>query len=222
MRIRTIVFSYQRKEMLESLLKEFSNCKYQLDYTILDDGSDFSIDDPNFKRFPHGGKPFYWKQWNRALDLVKEDTHDLFLFISDDFSMIDFDRIVASHLKYGYDRSVPIPYVFNLINDGRTQCWNVTKMKKIDDEVNQVFFTDCVFFSNKITLSKLKYNIDPINPRRFIVDKFVSSGVGQQLTQRLNKFFVPIYMPTRSVCYHGDHPSVMHPEHRLKNPLISR
>ncbi len=215
MRIKVIIFSYERQQMLEALVKEVSQVP-NASYLIIDDGSSFTLPD-NFYQFEHGGKQMFWRSWDYALRQLKNDTSDIFLFIPSDFSDINFREIIERHKFHSR-----VAYAYNVINDGRENCWNTTKPHKINEKTYRVGFTDCGFFCNKAMLDKIGYHVDKINPQRFVANKSISSGVGQQLTFRMKRFCVAMFMPVKSLAYHGDHPSVMHPEERTKNPLISK
>lgn len=215
MKIKVIIFSYEREEMLKSLVAEVRQIE-NASYTIIDDGSSFVFQD-NFYQFEHGGKPMFWRMWDFALRSLKDDNSDIFLFIPSDFSNIQFEEILERHERF--NRTA---YVHNVINDGRESCWNSTKSKPISNDTLRAGFTDCGFFCNKRALDKIGYYVNQVNPHRFIANARISSGVGQQLTFRLRKYCVAIFTPVRSLAYHGDHESVMHKEERKNNPLISK
>jgi hypothetical protein len=212
MKIKIIIFSYERKAMLDSLIKEIKD----YDYTIIDDGSSFTLPE-NFHQFTHGGKPKFWRMWDYALRSLKNDNSDLFIFMPSDVSNVNIDKIIRLHRQYTYH-----PYAYNLINDGRTNCWNMIKAVKIDNYSLRVGFTDCGFFCNKRLLDKIGYYVNEVNQRRFEHNPAISSGVGQQLTQRMLKAKCLMYTPINSLVYHGPHESLMHFEHRKTNPLISK
>lgn len=221
LKIDITIFSYQRKEMLESLLQEIAansildNCI--VNYRIIDDGSDYKLEDLNFIQFEHGGKGKFWRLWDYALKQVENVEADLFLFTPTDYSLIDFERIIKLHLL-----NYRSPYIYNTINDGRTNCWNLKKPIRINEETMQVGFTDCGFFCNKLALDRIGYYIEEININRFEFNKEISSGVGQVLTFRANKNSIRMFLPYKSLAFHGNHLSLMHPTERLKRPLISK
>lgn len=93
---------------------------------------------------------------------------------------------------------------------------------QVDEHTMKVGFTDCGFFCNKQLLNRIGYYVNEINPRRFEHNEAISSGVGQDLTFRMLRTNCNMYTPTKSLVYHGDHESLMHPEHRKKIPLISK
>ncbi len=221
-KILFLISNYMRKKMLLKLINEinsFNNLNMlniSLDYLIFDDKSTYVLDD---KRFiindEHRGKEFYWKTFNEMFQKCREIQYDVYCFTPNDFLCYDFMRIVeyASQLNDFY-------YIFNIINDGRTISWLNNKPIRINDEVNKVFFTDCGFFTNKKTLEKLDFTINPISLKRFSVNE-ISSGVGRQLTQRTYKLGIPIFTPLKSIAYHGEHKSLMNPIERIKNNLKS-
>lgn len=203
--------------MLKALIEEIKAfSSYDISYTIIDDGSDFVLTD-NFYRFPHGGKPKFWQMWDYALRMLKDDNSNLFIFMPSDFSKINIAKIIQRHNQFQHN-----PYAYNIINDGRENCWNTIKPIKLDDNSIRVGFTDCGFFCNKSLLNKIGYYVNEINPRRFQHNENISSGVGQQLTYRMRKNKCLMYTPTHSLAYHGSHPSLMHKEHRKLAPLVSK
>lgn len=228
MRIHVTIFSYQREEMLDNILREVNAFQdasvHELSYIILDDGSGFTIRDKNAVQFEHVGKPGFCLIWDYALKALIGVKADIFLFIPSDFADVDFERIVAYSKRYGRmaHNHGSRPYVYNLVNDGRTNCWNVFRPQHVDQDTMCVGFTDCGFFCNGVTLDRLGRHVKKVNPERFTNNAQISSGVGQQLTQRLTAAKVPMYLPYKSLCFHGDHPSTMHPDQRLINPLISK
>ena len=217
MKIKIIIFSYQRKKMLLSLIEEIKSfTSLNISYTIIDDGSYFKLTD-NFHQFKHGGKPKFWRMWDYALRMLKDDNSDIFIFMPSDFSEINMPKIIQRHNQLQHNA-----YAYNIINDGRLNCWNMIKRMPLDAHSFRSGFTDCGFFCNKNLLNKIGYFVHEINPNRFEHNANISSGVGQQLTQRMLRAKCAMYTPVHSLAYHGDHKSLMHAEHRKQIPLISQ
>ena len=213
-----VIFSYNRPEMLLNLLKELEGEKP----TVIDDGSkyDFSEHEKlcNYLRVDHVGKKGYWTNWNIALAMCDMSDNDFFLFMPDDISDVDIKAIrrLGQSLKDEF-------YAFNYLNDGRDSCWGkgVVSPEKIDGiDCKKINFVDCGFFTNRKTLSKIGFQINQISKERF-KDPLKSSGVGQQLTERLRKIGAKMYKPDISLAYHGNHTSEMNPVERKKNPLVT-
>lgn len=203
--------------MLRSLAHE---CQAQNNsIEIIDDGSDYQhtwIRGATVHIFDHGGKQKYFERWAYALQLCEESQDDFFLFLPDDYSAIDFLKILELHHQLKEH-----PYVCNVVNDGRGPQWTTFKEKRFTDELTRIDWQDCSFFCNRSALQAIGFRMFPISPLRFMRNLNASSGVGQQLTMRFGQANVPIYRPIKSLAFHGDHDSVMHSEERKRNPLIS-
>lgn len=207
------IFSYQRKEMLEKLLEELKGCQP----VILDDGSDFKINYHWFIQYEHGGKENFYKLWQNAFNYLKYSKDDFYMFLPSDFNNLDLNRIYEYYNLLRHE-----PFVCNIINDGRKSCWNLHQPKKFNYELNQTFFTDCGFFCNRQALESINFNMPDIPKTRFKHNKDISSGVGQYLTHSFNKAKVKIFTPIKSLAYHGEHDSLMHPELRKRIKLVSK
>lgn len=229
MNVRISIKTYKRKEMLISLLKEIDVFKqnspsFNISVSIIDDCSDYpktfiSELKKSYSYFSpkeNKGKRKHWELWNFDLEqcaFCKET--DLFIFIPDDVSNIDFYRII----KLWYEQEDY--FVFNIINDGRKVCWNNYGPRPVNEEYFKQFFTDCAFFTDYRSLCRLGFFISDVGEKRFKYDETLSSGVGQQLTQRLIKSKISIFNSYNSLAYHGDHDSVMHYNERKKKPLLA-
>lgn len=218
--------------MLVSLLDEISlfrlnNPKHEIEVDVYDDCSGFKesfiegivrdYDVLFHQTHQNYGKQHHYILWNEDLFNLHRDSADLCIFIPSDLQKVDFDRIVSTHIKFGGEN-----YVVNLVNDGRTMSWNKLSPQRYNKDFMRIFFVDCIFFTNRETLDLLNYQIHDIHPSRFKKSPLVSSGVGQQLTARLNALKVPIYTPYNSIAYHGEHESTMHKELRKIQPLVSK
>jgi hypothetical protein len=205
------IFSYNREEMLRQVLTDIKGEAF----LVLDDGSDFQTE--NMVKFPHEGKAGFWKKWAFAFKTAEATNDEFFIFMPDDFTDLQMGDILMLHEQHKHE-----PYVYNIINDGRDSSWMPFKAIQTNEHTIQVGFTDCGFFCNREALKMLNFRINPIDPNRFKLKKNISSGVGQQLTNRFTRHGVKMFKPVRSLAYHGDHPSQMHEDERKINPLISR
>ena len=199
--------------------------QFDQEIVVLDDKSDFDMTEVTdyadiYQSMERLGKQKYWQQWRTAFSIARDSDDELFIFMPDDFLKLDYDQIEKLHQQLKVR-----PYSMNLINDGREECFRAFKPQPQDldgFEALKVGFNDCGFFCNKKTLKLLQHRIERIDPQRFIWDSSLSSGVGQQLTTRMRGSGVFMLMPVKSLAVHSDHPSIMHPEERKKNPLISK
>lgn len=209
----TFIFNYEREEMFHQVLNHLK----ELNPVVLDDGSSYFIDYPNVIRFKNGGKQDFWRKWFVAFEIAKGSDDDFFLFMPNDFMDLDLKKVKKLHKKFKNN-----PYVCNIINDGREWCWLRKPAEPVDQFVKKVYFTDCGFFCNRKALERIDFKIDPVDDKRFIRSRDISSGVGQQLTMKFNRGGVKMYLPYKSLAKHGDHESTMHKDERKNNPLISK
>jgi hypothetical protein len=200
--VQVVIFhSPQRRDMLEALLKELAG----LDVYVIDDIYTF-------------GKHNFWVRMNQAIDYCLSSKHDNYLIMPDDVSRVDLNRIIQLH-------SVNRKMVVNLINDGRYKQWGgePTRHPSIEVDGHLYYhsdFSDCGIVTNRKSISGLR--IRPIPIIQFQRRPNRSSGVGYQMTKFFRERGVPQYVPEKSLVYHGNHESIMHPEERKKNPLQSK
>lgn len=228
-----IIFSYNREEMLRSLIGEIRafDCglNANIETIIIDDGSKWATDvydlyGHQLIRTPHEGKKGFWKKWVMAIQLALGSGHEHILFLPDDIKDLNLDAI---NKFINHDWEHPITesfYGVNVINCGRTECWGPVVRNPqhitIDDIVyREVDFVDCGFLTNRFTLE----NIDVHEiPHGWFDRADKSSGVGHQLTQSMRMIGAMMMTPNKGWCYHGNHKSQMHGKHREETPLTSK
>ena len=217
------IFTFNRLHMLIEQAKELRPIdQFKL---IIDDESDYPFknlskltkkdDNLRVTRIAHCGKEGFYKLWDYALSECERSKDDFFLFMPDDYSQIDFERIMATHEQLNKRA-----YVCNIVNDGRGKQWTTFDQQPYDENLTRIDWTDCGFFCNRLAFDWIGFELHPVPKSRF-KKKGISSGVGEQLTRRWNHAGVPIYRPIKSFAFSGDHASVMHPEQRLLDPLKS-
>lgn len=222
-----VVFSYNREQMLKSLLSELP-----FEIIVIDDGSDYSKDQTDswtmklnhpltdFIRTIHEGKQGFWKKWLLARQIALGTDHDYFMFLPDDVSNVDIEA-VNKIISQGWDDRL---FAMNLCNTGELYRWGKGREFQEDFALagrhwKQCDYVDGCFITNRETLQAI--DIDPV-PKEWFDRPEKSSGVGYQMTMKLRALNCPMMLPDRSLVYHGDHDSVMHPEHRKEVKLISK
>ena len=206
-----IVFTYNRLEMLRETVKPLKGEKY----TIIDDGSDHEEMLPNTIKIEHQGRAGFIDVFNFAFEICKNTDDDFFMFMPDDYTEMNIPMV-----RELFEQFKGQPFIYNMVKDQRESCFMPTKNFMVDDFTENVGFTDCGFFTNRATMELLKWKLNPTSLKRFM-NPARSSGVGEQLTIRLNQMNVPMYRPGKSLAFHGEHESVMHPVERKKNKLTS-
>lgn len=191
------IFSYDRPKFLLRLLKELEGEQI----VVLDDGSTYPPDKHlwycDYYRLSHKGKQGFYVNWNFALEIAQESTDTEFIFLPDDIYDFDIDR-----LRKDYNGGC-----LNVLDVGADRGWTPKG------------YVDCVFMCNREVLEALQWKLDPVPIVRFN-NPDVSSGVGQQMSKRLWKMGIPMYLQG-NYAQHGNHPSKMHPETRLRQPLCT-
>lgn len=214
--------------MIKEALKHAT--KYEDNILVLDDCSEYDITPlakyARIYRAPYNrGKKEYYKQWQKALAyarLAKEE--DYFIFSVDDFKETQYQELRQIYEALN-DELNGAPFAVNIIYDGRLKCFSAydpTECKVNGLDFWRVGFVDCGFICNRKALEVLNFTIEPIPPIRWLNNEAMSSGVGQQITNKFARHGVKMYIPKASLASHGSHPSKMNPEERIKNPLISK
>jgi hypothetical protein len=167
-----------------------------------------------------GGKQRFWRQWQQAFGDACLNDADIYLFMPDDDADVNYSEIARlGQLLNGTG------YIFGTRNDGRIREWGSHPWHRAELEdgtpVFRSYFNDCALFCDAVALDLLNYEIHPIPPSRWANNPNISSGVGQQLTNRINQLGITCYHPITSLCHHVYDVSVMHPDERKKNPLTT-
>jgi hypothetical protein len=200
----TIVYilSYDRKQMLNDVINTIPTT---YDIKILDDGSDFNC--KGMIKFNHTGKLGFYEKFQYIYDDVLNNSYDNIIIMQDDMLIKDLSFI----------QDIKENTIIKLYRDYRTKCWIDIEDKYYNEKYLQSFFTECSFATTKKTF----LSMDRI-AKELIIQTSTSSGVGQFYSHQAVNKDILILAPVKSFIYHGDHPSKMHPEERLKNPLISK
>jgi len=197
--MQVVIFKSPQRN-IDKLLSELNG----YDVHIIDDEASF-------------GKDKFWLRWQQAIDYCLNSEHDNYLMLHDDISSLDLKMVNEVHrINKGKI------FTCSIFNDNRKSCWN-SKPKRYNDKkvgtyiLRDLDFFDCAGLSNRETLKKIK--LRPVSESW--LETRTSSGVGYQLTTQLRRIGAKMYTTEPALCYHGDHESVMHPELRKKEPLIS-
>lgn len=212
------ITSFDRPRLLLRLLKEL-DCNT----VVIDDGSDYNPSEHmkycTYYRTPHRGKEQYYKQWGLILDMARRSGDKHFYFLADDWNSVDIGK--ATYFLENTDK----PFAFNFTNNGVETNWTPLKQQKTKlagEPVYKVGWVDCGFFCNRQALERIGFFMHKVPESRFDRPD-ISSGVGQQLSNRFMRAGVDMYKPITSLAWHdGTHESKMHKEERKRNPLIPR
>lgn len=217
-----VISTYNRPGKLKQIIQHLQKTTDH-ELFIVDDCSNYDVGMFGVEYYSapfNGGKQNYWKQFDVALQRCKQSNDETFVFMPDDFMDLDIERIN----KWIDCFNGQHPFLVNLINDGRLECFQPFTPKRVqinNENAHRVGFTDCGFFCNRQTLELLDFKMNEIFEHRWNVNPTMSSGVGEQLSIRLFPK-CEMFVPDVSFSKHGNHESKMHPIERINTPLISR
>jgi glycosyltransferase involved in cell wall biosynthesis len=228
MRIAIGITTYNRPSMLMRLIEDIDKYGKGFDVVIkvIDDGSSETYTrviehlrkgKHQFIKQQHRGKKGYWRTINTLYAQMMMVKFDYFYFFPDDF------RLAPDYFKRSIDYWNMIDDAsligLNTMNTGRVNPgW--TRFQPEDRIYGGVLFTknqwlDCHLMCTPKYFDAMHWRVP--NAEKWI---FGSSGVGALTSQYLHKFGHSMYVCPNLIA-HGDHDSVMHPDERRKNPLIS-
>jgi len=240
MKIAVLITTHNRPQMLLQMLHGIQKMKgdHQVVTFVITDGPQENYDqvfqyahlhplDVVSYTYPeHCGKRFYCKLINRLYNMVRNFDYgyqfDYFIQIPDDIGLCDnfFNEAVSQFDAIQDSKTICL----NLLNDGREQPgWTGFKHEEKTFGNNKYLKTqwvDMCFIAKRDYFDALQWNIQNVN-LSWSGDEKRSSGVGLQISQRLNDFGRSMYLVSRSLVSHGGHVSQMHPNHRKEVPLIS-
>lgn len=222
-----IITTYNRPQMLSSLIHQIKNQTKdkKIKIYVLDDNSlkkltfnDSNITFINF--YPNRGKKLFWQIINVAFNLVKNIQSKYFIFLQDDQVLVEnfFKIVVDKYMNLLDERKICLEFR----TDERTTRPNWSNFKPI--EIGDYIKTQWVeldFICEKKFFEVLNYEILPVNKNRWKKNPNLSSGVGQQLTNRLNSLGLNMYHTKNTLVRHGNHKSEMNEIERNINKLIS-
>jgi hypothetical protein len=222
-----VINSYNRPEMLTKLVDDIN--KNQKDYKIMigifDDCSDNKVkfSQSNIKQFgmfPNMGKRKYYVTYNASFSFVKSINSKYYIYLPDDVLLVDnfFDEAKRIYESITSTRKICL----SILTDDRVNRSHWGYSNPVDyGEFLQTQWNDLCFICEKKFFETLNYKIETISERRWINNPTISSGVGHQITQRLNNSKKFLYHTKKSLVYHGNHESKMNKDEREKNNLIT-
>ena len=223
-----IISTYNRPQMLTDLLSNIDSERgnNKILVVVFDDCSDQKADLSNFnvKRIgmtPNMGKKKYYKLFNATFKYIKNIKSKYFIYLPDDVKLTDN---FFSEIKRIYESITdPQKICLSILTDDRVTRRNWTNFKTNDfGEYYQTQWNDLCFISERRFFDVLGYQIEPIDEERWINNPNLSSGVGQQISIRLNERGYKMYHTKKSMVYHGNHQSKMNETERVKVNLITR
>jgi len=224
MRINVLITTYQRPEMLESLIAKLQGPDVY--FTIVNDGSPYSflpnIDCNYIELGKNHGKKEYWKVVNYAFE--NRVDADYYVMLPDDAG-VDKDFVARAIEHWNHLNKDWNPICLNLLVDKSRKgkpCWtgfkpiwvDVLRIKYwITQWVDMCFICDGQFFEEIPSLSPIYITDEQMKTR--------GSGVGAQISKRLHEKGYNLWQLDETLVHHGTHESKLNSELRDQNPLIA-
>jgi len=222
-----IITTYNRPKMLLELLTKIENEKKHFEILVLifDDCSTEKYELPrtNIKKITMSsnmGKKKFWKIIDTSFKTIKNIKSKYFIYLQDDVSIIEnfFSNLVNQYEEINDDKKITLSF----LTDQRITKPNWTKINPINiGNVVKTQWVELHFICEKKFFEHLDYKLEPIPLSRWENNPNLSSGVGCQLSNRLNKKGLGMYHTKKTLVTHGDHESYMNKHERKINKLIS-
>jgi hypothetical protein len=166
------------------------------------------------------GKKKYYVTFNASFSFVKSINSKYYIYLPDDVRLIDnfFDEVKRIYESITSTKKICL----SILTDNRINgChWGYNNPKDFG-EFLQTQWNDLCFISEKKFFEVLDYKIEEISEKRWMKNSNLSSGVGYQITERLNKIGKFLYHTKKSLVNHGNHESKMNKIERKKNKLLT-
>lgn len=223
--------SYNRKDFLIRLVNQLDLAAkgFNISLFIFDDGSDIPVNNDFFTikniskieitRYQNHGKKRYWSLVNKIFDCLSMHNADYNFYLGDDLEVgLSFFWDAIKQWELIEDEK---KIALNLLRDARIKSWTNFDRVERNFSGSSIFQTQWVdmimIFDRKLLLQRL----EEIPLTRWDKKPLLSSGVGQQLSSKLNQIGYTMYQVKKSLVVHGNHSSEMNPEERILNPLLS-
>jgi glycosyltransferase involved in cell wall biosynthesis len=222
-----LITTYNRPEMLNKLLDDIGNNKkdYKVLVAVFDDGSTQKLDLTGrdvikIGMYPNMGKKKYYVTYNATFSFVRTVNSKYFIYLPDDISLENdfFDKCKRLYESITDNNKICL----SILTDDRVNRshWGYSNPNDLG-EILQTQWNDLCFICEKNFFELLDYKVNPISAKRWINNPQISSGVGHQITQRLNNYGKSLYHVKKSLVYHGVHESKMNKNEREENNLIT-
>jgi hypothetical protein len=232
--------TYNRPNELRSLLTDICDNKSNFDIKIfiLDDCSkeDYTkmlqkfsgrLDITYHKMSYNYGKKLYWRMCNYVLNRIKLEgnQYKYFIKLDDDCRLISNFFLKCINIWKNINDNKKICLNFRLDTREGNPIWTGVVPRRYNFNGVTVYLSQWVdmdFFCEFSMFNALNFKITEQLSDRWKTKKESSSGVGRDISIRLNKTGYHLYLTTESLVQHDHHGSKMNPSERDKNPLITK
>ena len=222
-----IITTFNRPQMLTELLSNIESEKkdYKVLVVVFDDNGQQKADLSGFnvkkiEMYPNMGKKKYYMVINATFSYIKNIKSKYYIYLPDDIKLVDNFFNETKRIYESIEDKNKI--CLNILTDGRVNRTNWTNFKSLDfGEYYQTQWNDLCFIAEKKFFNELNHKIDEIPNSRWVSNPNNSSGVGRQISVKLNNRGLKMYHTKNSMVFHGDHVSEMNKEERVNVKLIT-
>lgn len=222
-----VITTHNRQYMLKNLLDDiFKNKNYKIYVVIFDDASNDvynleGYDVKYIKYVKNNGLKKLWKIIDDTFKFCKKINANYYVYLQDDLRLKEnfFEESVRIFEKITDDSKISLGTL--MIDSQRNQPkW--TGVHPIEfDEYYRTQWCELVFICKYSFFEALEFKMVPIDPSRWNKNPNLSSGVGEQISKRLNNLNLNMYHVINNLTIHGDHESKLLPELRKIEKLIA-
>ena len=226
------VRSYNRPAMLRRLLERLRFVvSPRLRVFVFDDHSTQNMSSPAtlcrklgwpWHRYPRRhGKPLAWKMFNHMFSVVKSvPDWSMALFLDDDcLPCDDFLKRISEVWSSIRDRRKAALTLIVTGRRGRGPCWTSVRPSRAGPAAWKTQWLDQAFLLTREALEEIDWELEPIDPIRWLKDPRSSTGVGMQLSCHLHRAQYGLFQSERSLVVHLLCESMMNPEERRVHRL---
>lgn len=221
-RVLVAITSYNRKQSLFNLVSHIMDESVNVDIVIFDDCSDFEgVNTPVFKfiKSPeHRGKAGFWRTFNDIFAYCKEHEYDYYIILPDDVEPCPefVKEAIASYENAGKPICLS-PLLTNRSLLPGISRWGRKPIERKDGYYLTHYF-DCCTVCRRDFFEALHWLLAPIAPHP---DPHRSSGVGRQITLRLQEKGLRMCHVERTLLSIVPSDSQMNPEERKRHPMVA-
>lgn len=222
-----IITTFNRPQMLINLLDNIESEKkdHKVLVVVFDDNGRQKADLTGFnvkkiEMYPNMGKKKYYMVINATFSYIKNIKSKYYIYLPDDIKLVDDFFNETKRIYESIEDKNKI--CLSILTDGRVNKTNWTDFKSLDlGEYYQTQWNDLCFIAEKKFFNELNHKLDEIPNSRWISNPNNSSGVGRQISLKLNNKGLKMYHTKTSMVSHGDHESKMNKEERNNVRLIT-
>jgi FkbM family methyltransferase len=224
--VTVVITTYNRPQYLERLLRSLiADAEgYTVNCLIYNDRSDVSYDQipEGNERFrlklinlpEHHGKRQYWRMVNRIFRDLEQIESRYFMQLPDDVEARPgfFSETIATYEAIINPNKICLNLYLDSSRIGKSN-WTRTLPvieRHSDKHVFRTGWVDMCYIAEKRFFEALRFTVDQVPPSRWHGNPRLSSGVGQQITQRLGRY--GMYQVRDCALKSAGVPSLMNPD----------